>query len=83
MFVFLALTALTLVSWFLAEGTLAAPLAATIVVLIGSIKIRLVFINFMELKNNVQPWRFLFELWLGLVTISVLLGYWYPLMTNQ
>jgi len=74
--VFLALVLLTLASWFVAEDVALAPVTATAAILLGATKIRLVFTEFMELGSRVQPWRFLFELWLGLITASILAGYW-------
>ena len=74
--VFLALALLTWASWFVAEDVALAPVAATAAILLGATKIRLVFMEFMELGTRVQPWRFLFELWLGVITASVLAGYW-------
>jgi len=75
--VYATLAAVTLMSWLLAESAVAAPLAATAVVLIAAFKIRLVSIHFMELGGAVQPWRNLFDLWISVVTMSVLIGYWY------
>lgn len=74
--VFIALALLTAANWFIVEDVALATAAATAAILIGATKIRLVFVEFMELENRVQPWRLLFELWLALITASVLAGYW-------
>ncbi|RJF89386.1 hypothetical protein D3874_22415 [Oleomonas cavernae] len=68
----------TLSSWLVAEdmGSLAAPYAATAVVLIAALKIRLVFVHFMELGRRVLPWRIVFEAWIGVVTTLILAAYW-------
>jgi len=68
----------TLLSWVVAEdvGGLAAPYAATAVVLIAALKIRLVFVHFMELGRQVLPWRIVFEAWIGVVTTLILAAYW-------
>jgi heme/copper-type cytochrome/quinol oxidase subunit 4 len=75
--IWLTLLGVTLLSWAIAESTLAPQLAATTVMLIAAFKIRLVFIHFMELGPSVQPWRTLFTIWVSLVTSIILLGYWF------
>ena len=75
--IWITLLGVTLLSWALTESTLAPQVAATAVILIAAFKIRLVFVHFMELGRSVQPWRRIFEVWIGLVTLVILLGYWF------
>ena len=73
----LALVAVTIVSWSLAESAaVAARLAATAVILIAAFKVRLVFIYFMELPWKPKPWRYVFELWTLAIAIIIIGGYW-------
>lgn len=74
--VYATLAGVTLANWLLAESAVAAPLAATAVMLIAAFKIRLVFIRFMELAGAVRPWRTIFEIWTAAVTALVILAYW-------
>jgi len=70
--VFAVLVAATLLSVLAAEASLSAPWAAGVVVLIGTLKIRLVFVRFMELERSVVPWRIVFEVWILAVTLVIL-----------
>lgn len=74
--VWIILILATLMSLTLAESALTGRVATTAVILIAAFKVRLVLIHFMELESNVQPWRALLELWIGLVSIIILTGYW-------
>lgn len=74
--VFLILLLLSAVSWVSVETLTSGRIVATTVIVIAAIKIRLVFIEFMELTNKTQPWRTLFEIWTALVTTTILAGYW-------
>lgn len=73
----LTLAGATVASWLVFEEAGAPGLAVTLVILIAAVKIRLVFTRFMELHGRVMPWRLVFEVWLALVTVIVLGGYWY------
>lgn len=73
----LVLAGATVASWLVFEEAGTPGLAATLVILIAAVKIRLVFTRFMELHRGVMPWRLVFEVWLALVTAIVLGGYWY------
>lgn len=70
------LLAATLASVTLAESAAAAKLATTAVVIIAAIKVRLIFLNFMELKTGMMPWRVIFEVWTAVATGILLVGYW-------
>ena len=70
------LLALSIVSWMSVEALPFGRIVATTVIVIAAIKIRLVFIEFMELTNKTQPWRTLFEIWTALVTTTILASYW-------
>ncbi|MGV8073142.1 MAG: cytochrome C oxidase subunit IV family protein [Syntrophobacteraceae bacterium] len=73
----LALVAVTILSWSLAESPeVAARLAATAVILIAAFKVRLVFIYFMEIPWKPKPWRYVFEVWTVVVAIIIIGGYW-------
>lgn len=74
---FASLAILTILSWLVFEEAAAPGLAASAVILIASLKIRLVFTRFMELHWPVRPWRLVFEVWMGVVTLLLLGGYWY------
>jgi heme/copper-type cytochrome/quinol oxidase subunit 4 len=74
--VWLALVAMTLLSWWLAEHASAARIAATSVILIAAFKVRLVFIYFMEIKWRPKPWRYVYEFWTVVITVVILGGYW-------
>lgn len=78
--VWLLLLAVTCISIALEEAPVLAPLAATLVIIIGALKARLIFIHFMELKRDVLPYRIIFELWAILAVLIILVGYWYPLL---
>jgi heme/copper-type cytochrome/quinol oxidase subunit 4 len=77
---FLILLVLSTISWVSVETLTSGRIAATTVIVIAAIKIRLVFIEFMELTNKTQPWRTFFEIWMALVTATILAGYWLPVL---
>ncbi len=72
----LALVAVTLVSFALAEGAASPRLAATLVMLIAAFKVRLVVVHFMELRWRPLPWRVLLECWTVAITLVIVGGYW-------
>ena len=72
----LALVAVTLVSFVLAEGDGSPRLVATVVMLIAAFKVHLVVVHFMELRWRPLPWRVLFEGWTVAVTLVIVGGYW-------
>lgn len=60
----------------LAEGAAAAPVAASAAVLLAAVKIHLIFGQYMEVRWKHQPLRSLLSLWLAIVTLILLAGYW-------
>jgi heme/copper-type cytochrome/quinol oxidase subunit 4 len=72
----LALVALTITSWLVAEHASAARLAATAVAVIAAIKVRFVFVHFMELPWRPLPWRLVFELWTVASATILIAGTW-------
>lgn len=63
--------------WWAARGDAVLGLqAATIVMVIAAIKVRLIVLYFMELKTAPLALRFLFEGWIVLFTGLILVGYW-------
>ena len=74
--VWLILVSLTLFGFALAEQSISARLAATSVILVAAVKVRLVFVNFMELEWRPLPWRLLFELWTVASAAIIVGGYW-------
>ena len=72
----LALVAVTLASFALAEGAASPKFAATVVMIIAAFKVRLVIVHFMELRWRPLPWRVLFECWTAAITLVIVGGYW-------
>jgi heme/copper-type cytochrome/quinol oxidase subunit 4 len=73
----LMLVAATALSYALAEGPgLDGRLTTTAVLLIAALKVRWVFLHFMELHEGPQPWRLAFEAWVLAGTGVILAGYW-------
>ena len=72
----LVLVAVTLVSFALAEGAASPKFAATAVMIIAALKVRLVVSHFMELRWRPLPWRVLFECWTVAITLVIVGGYW-------
>ena len=75
--VWLGLTLATILTLWLSENELRAPrIAVTGAVLIAAVKVRLVFLYFMELRQ--APWglRLIFEVWVVACTTAILVGYW-------
>ncbi|MBQ6453431.1 MAG: cytochrome C oxidase subunit IV family protein [Coriobacteriales bacterium] len=71
-----ALLLITCLSVLLARVIPAMALVTTLTVILGYIKARLIFINFMELKANVKPYRIILEIWGALAVVIVLGSYW-------
>lgn len=69
----LVLVAATLVLYALAEQVAVSRGAIACVILIAAFKVRLVFLQFMELKSGAMPWRLVAEVWIVVVT-AILLG---------
>lgn len=66
----------TIVSTWLLSKDAFSPLVATIgIYLIAAYKIRLVILQFMEVKHAPRPWRIYFEAWTIAVTAMILAFY--------
>ena len=69
----------TIVSCLSVEDIAAHPnVAVSLSVVLSAIKVRLIFIYFMELKWSMQPIRLLFEVWTAAVALLLLAGIWMP-----
>lgn len=71
----LLLVAATLCMFALAEGADVAAWATPLVIVIAGLKVRLVFLHFMELDTGAMPWRAVAEIWVAVVTLMLLVLY--------
>ncbi len=60
----------------LAEGFAAPHVAASVAIVLAAVKIHLVFGQYMELGWAHQPLRSVLAVWLAVVTLILLVGYW-------
>lgn len=74
--VWAALAGASVAGFVLADGTATAPFAASTAVLLAAAKIHLIFGQYMEVRWKHQPLRSLLSLWLAVVTLILLAGYW-------
>lgn len=75
--IWMLLLAATGLSWWLVERHgLAARLASSAALALAALKVRLVFLHFMELRTAPPRWRLAFEAWLLLFFSIIFLGYW-------
>jgi heme/copper-type cytochrome/quinol oxidase subunit 4 len=66
----------TALTYWLAEGhAIAAPLATTAALLIAGVKVRVVLLEFMDLRTAPLLWRLAFELWVVASVLLILIGY--------
>lgn len=72
--VWIILLVLTIISGFLADGTIElAPTAVTLIIfVIAFLKVRMVIIHFMEIGHAALPLRIILELW-ALATFAALI----------
>jgi Prokaryotic Cytochrome C oxidase subunit IV len=80
--IWLLLVLLTGGSWFLGEQEIqatsnssATTLISMAMILIGFFKVRLIGLHFMELRNAPWPLRLIFEAWVFIVCIAILILY--------
>jgi caa(3)-type oxidase subunit IV len=73
----LVLVAATIAAWLVTENAADGRLATTLVIVIASIKIRMIVIYFMEVPWTARRWRLALELWIGGACLIVLGGYWF------
>ncbi len=74
--VWTVLTGTSLLGFLLAEGQAPAKVAATAAILLAAVKIHLVFDHYMELRWQHRPLRQMLAVWLAVVTVILLGGYW-------
>ena len=67
------------ITWYLGEVGAAGTLAIVAMLAIAFVKVRLVVLDFMELREAPKMWRVLLEGWLILVSSLILLAYWISL----
>ena len=60
----------------LAEGWAAPRIAGSLAIVLAGVKIHLVFGHYMELRWAHQPLRLLLAVWLAVVIVILLVGYW-------
>ncbi len=70
----------TIASFAIAERTPTAHVAASVAILIGAFKARLIFLEFMELEW--RPLRLAYEAWVVVATVVILGSYWRALGTT-
>jgi heme/copper-type cytochrome/quinol oxidase subunit 4 len=75
--VWMLLMAATAVSWSLAEGRYLTGVATVVLIIaVAAFKVRLVFLNFMELRTAGPPWRVIFESWI-IACAAVICGFYF------
>lgn len=75
--VWLGLMTLTAVTtWALSTDLFSPPLAVVGTFAIAAVKVRLVVLDFMELRNAPVPIRLAFEAW-PIVASLIIVGYWF------
>ncbi|MHC1762507.1 MAG: cytochrome C oxidase subunit IV family protein [Negativicutes bacterium] len=67
----------TILSFTIVESIDLARIAATVAIIIAALKARLIFVYFMELRWESQPFRLICEIWVAVATIIILGGYWH------
>ena len=80
MIVWAALLALTCASVAAAEFVPWAGVLTTIVVVLGYVKARLIFVNYMELHKDAKPFRAILEVWGVVAVLVVLVPYWMSIL---
>lgn len=70
-----ALVGLTLASYLLAHEAGLTALAAIAMFAIAAFKSELVLVNFMEANHAKRQWLWLYRLWIGAVTIILVVGF--------
>ncbi len=69
----------SLAGFWLGESNANARVAASAAIVLAALKIHLVFDHFMELRWHHQPLRLMLAAWLAVVTMILLVGYWFAL----
>lgn len=77
-FVWMVLMLATCAStWWLKSGASTSMIATAAILVIAAVKVRLVMIHFMELKDAPIKWRLFFEAWVVVFPGIVLAGFWF------
>jgi heme/copper-type cytochrome/quinol oxidase subunit 4 len=71
----LLMAATILTTWGLTKDGFPVRLATIAIVLIAAIKVRLVLLHFMELRHAPLPLRLVFEGWVVVVTVALIVLY--------
>lgn len=75
--VWLGLLALTiLTTWVLSKDIVGPTVAVTGIFVVAAVKVRLVMLDFMELRTAPLPVRVVFEGWIAAVTVLILV-FWF------
>lgn len=64
-------------TWWLKSGASTSMMATAAILIIAAVKVRLVIIHFMELKDAPIKWRLFFEAWVVVFPGIVLAGFWF------
>ena len=71
----LLMAATVLTTWVLSKDIVAAKIGTVSIVLVAAIKVRLVLLHFMELRDAPQPLRLVFEGWVWIVAVALIALY--------
>ena len=71
----LLMAATVLTTWVLSKDIVAAKIGTVSIVLVAAIKVRLVLLHFMELRDAPQPLRLGFEGWVWIVAVALIALY--------
>ena len=63
-------------TWWLKSGASTSMIATVAILVIAAVKVRLVMIHFMELKNAPMRWRLAFETWVLVFPGIIFAGFW-------
>ena len=63
-------------TWWLKSGAATSMAATAAILVIAAVKVRLVMIHFMELKDAPLKWRLFFEAWVVVFSSVILAGFW-------
>ena len=74
--VWVALIVITCISVFAAETVSIVGVVTTVVVVLGYLKARLIFVNYMELHRKAKPYRAILEVWGIAAVLIILVPYW-------
>lgn len=71
----LLMAATVLTTWVLSKDIVAAKIGTVSIVLVAAIKVRLVLLHFMELRDAPLPLRLVFEAWVLIVAVALIALY--------